>query len=446
MVKCLTGAIILCLWGTWRQMWLIEGSDAYGGAVEKELIQQIPSAQKKDILLDAAIVEFNQNGYFNTSVDSITKRAGVSHGTFYLYYKNKQSILAILIGQIEEKISAIVNDKNNHAFLSPNNYEYFDRDLKLIVSVILESSGLFKAFVQGMVHNKDLFNLFARISYTIRDVFSERIKEKRVHGVGSRLDPMILAQILSILFFLSIFIYSIGIIRCDSDALSSQISLILFSVLNFDENTLQGRRRKSEIRKAALLKTKRDLINMAKEEFSRHGYFDTKIADIAQKAGYSRGTFYQYFTDKDDIIEAIMFDMFYQNREQTSIVDFIAANLDVTSLDELIRISSVIINIFDKYSSFSWTLLQGVFYSEKLSRFYEQMFVQFSKPIQEKITEQQQDDACQGFDPLVTAEIILTTVSYSIFMLFGDFIDCSKDVFSQNMGIFLHSMLNYTSA
>jgi AcrR family transcriptional regulator len=65
---------------------------------------QFQSDLTRDILLSAAIAEFNQNGYFNTSVDSITKRAGVSHGTFYLYFKNKQDVLAILIGRIEERI------------------------------------------------------------------------------------------------------------------------------------------------------------------------------------------------------------------------------------------------------------------------------------------------------------------------------------------------------
>jgi AcrR family transcriptional regulator len=414
--------------------------------VEKEPIQQIPSLQTKDILLEAAIAEFNENGYFNTSVDTITRRAGVSHGTFYLYFKNKQKVLSVLIDQIEEKISIIVKDKNEDAdFLNSKNFITFEQDIRQIVSVILESSGLFKAFVQGMVHNKEIFDLFARISHTIGDVLSARIKQKQIEGAGTRVDALILSQIMSIMFYMTLFIHSLGIIQCDPDVLTRHISTILFSVLNFDEKLMKAKKKKSEVRKAALIKTRKELINMAREEFSRHGYFDTKIADIAQKAGYSRGTFYQYFTDKDDIIQAIQSDMFYQNRDQTSIVDFIVTNLDATLLEELMRISTLVLDLFDKYSSFSWTLLQGAFYSEKLSRFYGQMFIQFSEPIQEKILEQQQDGACQGLDPLITAEIILTTVSYSIFMFFGGLIHCSREVFSDNMGIFLYSMLNYVN-
>jgi AcrR family transcriptional regulator len=247
------------------------------------------------------------------------------------------------------------------------------------------------------------------------------------------------------MFYLSIFIYTLGIIQCEPAVLARHISLILFSVFNFDQKSMKSRKKKSEIRKEAIIKTKQDLLNMAKEEFSRYGYFDTKISDIAKKAGYSRGTFYQYFTDKDDVIQAIAFDMFFQNKERTSIVDFILTDLDVTSLDELIRIGSIVINVFDKYSSFNWTVLQGAFYSEKLYKFYRQMYIQFSKPLEEKIKELQQDGVCQGLDPMISAEILLTVASYSVLMFLGGFIHCTKEIFAENMGIFLYSLMNYVT-
>jgi AcrR family transcriptional regulator len=407
---------------------------------------QFQSDLTRDVLLSAAIAEFNQNGYFKTSVDSITKRAGVSHGAFYLYFKNKQDVISILIGQLEEKILRAVSEKNNdEEFLNSKNYVSFEQDIYYIVSIILESSGLFKAFIQGMVQNRELFDLFSRVSHSIKEVFYARIKQKKNRGIGSRIDALILAQIMSIMFYLSIFIYTLGIIQCDPGALAKHISLILFSVLNFDQKSMKNRKKKAEIRKEAIIKTRQDLLNKAKEEFARYGYFDTKIGDIAKKAGYSRGTFYQYFADKDDIIQAISFDMFNQNRGNNSIVDFILANLDVTSLDELIRASSIVVNVFEKYSSFNWSVLQGAFSSEKLYKFYRQLYIQFGKPLQVRIRELQQDGVCQGFDPMITAEIILTVASYSVTMFFGGFIHCTKEVFAENMGIFLYSLINYVN-
>ncbi len=48
---------------------------------------------KKERILDAAVVEIAQRGFHQTTVARIAKRAGVADGTIYLYFKNKEEIL-----------------------------------------------------------------------------------------------------------------------------------------------------------------------------------------------------------------------------------------------------------------------------------------------------------------------------------------------------------------
>lgn len=50
-------------------------------------------------LLDAAMAECLDRGYAALGVRDITERAGVSHGTFYNYFKNKRQMLSVLIGR-----------------------------------------------------------------------------------------------------------------------------------------------------------------------------------------------------------------------------------------------------------------------------------------------------------------------------------------------------------
>lgn len=51
-----------------------------------------------------------------------------------------------------------------------------------------------------------------------------------------------------------------------------------------------------------LSKEKQDcLINAAKKEFSRVPFYEASIANIIKDAGIPRGSFYQYFDDKEDI-------------------------------------------------------------------------------------------------------------------------------------------------
>ncbi|MGH8460392.1 MAG: TetR/AcrR family transcriptional regulator [Stenotrophobium sp.] len=51
-------------------------------------------------LLSAAELEFGDKGFHSASVSSITLRAGVGQGTFYLYFRTKEEIFVTLVQEI----------------------------------------------------------------------------------------------------------------------------------------------------------------------------------------------------------------------------------------------------------------------------------------------------------------------------------------------------------
>ncbi len=48
---------------------------------------------KREAILRAATVVFAHNGYFNSKVSDIARRANIADGTVYLYFKSKEEIL-----------------------------------------------------------------------------------------------------------------------------------------------------------------------------------------------------------------------------------------------------------------------------------------------------------------------------------------------------------------
>lgn len=62
-------------------------------------------------------------------------------------------------------------------------------------------------------------------------------------------------------------------------------------------------------------RTRRALVDSAWELFRTRGYTDTKVADVAKNADVSLGTFYQYFSELNDVLAVI-------------VVDFIRESLD----------------------------------------------------------------------------------------------------------------------
>jgi len=54
-------------------------------------------------LLDAGVEAFAAKGYHATRVDDVVKLARTSHGTFYLYFANKEALFAALAGEVAEE-------------------------------------------------------------------------------------------------------------------------------------------------------------------------------------------------------------------------------------------------------------------------------------------------------------------------------------------------------
>jgi len=58
-------------------------------------------------LLDAAMVVFARRGYHAARVDDIVKVARTSHGTFYLYFSNKEDLLRALAAEASDVVASL---------------------------------------------------------------------------------------------------------------------------------------------------------------------------------------------------------------------------------------------------------------------------------------------------------------------------------------------------
>jgi AcrR family transcriptional regulator len=58
-------------------------------------------------LLDAAVPVLAEKGYHATRVDDIVRMAGVSHGTFYLYFTNKEDLFRTLAERCADEADAL---------------------------------------------------------------------------------------------------------------------------------------------------------------------------------------------------------------------------------------------------------------------------------------------------------------------------------------------------
>lgn len=61
-------------------------------------------------LLDAGVKVFADRGYHAARVDDIVKVAKASHGSFYLYFSNKEDLFNALVLQVAEKLASLASE------------------------------------------------------------------------------------------------------------------------------------------------------------------------------------------------------------------------------------------------------------------------------------------------------------------------------------------------
>src|SRR6266581_4403053 len=81
-----------------------------GGAParERELRAQGKATMRK--LLDAGRTAFEERGFHAARVDDVVKAAKTSHGTFYLYFANKEDLFRALTLDVAERMVELAAD------------------------------------------------------------------------------------------------------------------------------------------------------------------------------------------------------------------------------------------------------------------------------------------------------------------------------------------------
>jgi AcrR family transcriptional regulator len=71
-------------------------ADAVGAPASKRVLRSQGRRTMRK-LLDAAMIAFDKRGYHATRVNDVVEIAKTSHGTFYLYFSNKEDLLRALV-------------------------------------------------------------------------------------------------------------------------------------------------------------------------------------------------------------------------------------------------------------------------------------------------------------------------------------------------------------
>jgi AcrR family transcriptional regulator len=88
-----------------------EPGDAIGAPASKRVLRSQGRRTMRK-LLNAAMVAFDKRGYHATRVNDIVDIAKTSHGTFYLYFSNKEDLLRALVAEAANESQSLYDTLN----------------------------------------------------------------------------------------------------------------------------------------------------------------------------------------------------------------------------------------------------------------------------------------------------------------------------------------------
>lgn len=92
------------------------------------------SFKGKDQLIRVALEQFSDKGYVEASINDILNQAGVSKGTFYYHFANKEELYLYLIG-------VLISEKKNYFSKAVSSEDYINNDIFSLL-LLLTKTGL----------------------------------------------------------------------------------------------------------------------------------------------------------------------------------------------------------------------------------------------------------------------------------------------------------------
>jgi AcrR family transcriptional regulator len=151
-------------------------SEGYTSAQGRELRAQGRKTMRK--LLDAGMRVFGERGYHAARVDDIVRAARTSHGTFYLYFRNKEDLLRALAVECAQQMDALA------VGLGPvpcdaGGADELRRFLAAFFSTYRRYGPVIRAWMEGHVEDRDVSSQGVHAFTDIANALGTRMREAK---------------------------------------------------------------------------------------------------------------------------------------------------------------------------------------------------------------------------------------------------------------------------
>ena len=137
----------------------------------------------RQVLIDAAVETFERNGYTNTTIDDIVKRAHATRGTFYQYFTSKRDIVNALLDGVVEQADEYFATLESAQPLTRKSVRNW---LGAVAEFLIDNRTVIKAFYDAAAGDPELARKVAEIQRRFIAMYEPHLKRDRRHSSNVR--------------------------------------------------------------------------------------------------------------------------------------------------------------------------------------------------------------------------------------------------------------------
>jgi AcrR family transcriptional regulator len=172
-------------------------------------------------LLDAGAEVFATKGYFAARVDDIVKLAETSHGTFYLYFANKEDLFRALAAEVADQMQTLAESLGP---LQPG--PDGEASLREWIGRFVELYGRYGSVIRAWTEAEIGSHEFGRLGNDVLARFTRVLTVRIADAAPPDLDPVIAALALVAMFERLNYYALAGQIRADRGDIVDTLALV----------------------------------------------------------------------------------------------------------------------------------------------------------------------------------------------------------------------------
>jgi AcrR family transcriptional regulator len=269
-------------------------------------------------ILDAALDVFGEHGFHGTRVELITEAAGCSRPAFYQYFSDKNDVFWRLAGHLARALDDLAEQ-----LVEPTpdaaGVERLGAWLDELVDLQRAYAPVFDAFQAATREQPPTPRVSLTISERFADVINLNTRGAKKRRAGEALAGATVATVLRTIHY-----WHRGLGQLDRerfvDGLARTVHRVLHGPID-DVNrgpalplaagdppawpTFPGLDGDPPELRPQGQQTRQKLLHAGAVILPRRGYHEARVDDIVEAAGVSHGSFYRYFTNKDQLFHVL---------------------------------------------------------------------------------------------------------------------------------------------